>query len=112
MFGFVYSDEDNAPMTEDAFNGYHNPTVYGSRAEMKAVESGWDAREREPDKGCWNCLHYDPSREACTKEWNNADPDFYLPDRDDRKPDEWCEDWVIDKSAVYDDFFTMGGNEP
>lgn len=38
-----YDDEDNAPMTEDAFNGYHNPTVYTSAAEMNWVESGkWE----------------------------------------------------------------------
>lgn len=39
---YIYNDEDNVPMNDEAFdridqNG-HNPTVYGSWAEMKAVE--------------------------------------------------------------------------
>lgn len=33
---YVYNDEDNAPMNDFDF---HNPTVYGSLAEMKWFES-------------------------------------------------------------------------
>ena len=35
MMPYIYNDEDNVPMTDDAWEGPHNPTVYGSRAEMK-----------------------------------------------------------------------------
>ena len=35
----AYDDEDNAPMTEDAWE-FHNPTVYIYREEMKAYDSG------------------------------------------------------------------------
>ena len=40
---YIYNDEDNAPMNEDAFSGFHNPTVYTDLAEMKYYESGkWE----------------------------------------------------------------------
>ena len=51
---YIYNDEDNAPMNEDAFAGYHNPTVYNDRAEMKAVEAGLPFTDTIPN-GCWNC---------------------------------------------------------
>lgn len=39
----AYDDEDNVPMSDDAFDRIdqdgHNPTVYGSFSEMKAMES-------------------------------------------------------------------------
>jgi len=40
---YLYDDEDNAPMNEETFDRIdmdgHNPTVYGSFAEMKAIET-------------------------------------------------------------------------
>lgn len=36
---YIYNDEDNTAMNDD-FIGYHNPTVYLSRAEMKAWDNG------------------------------------------------------------------------
>lgn len=43
------------------------------------------------NKVCNNCMHYDGDH--CTKDWNNMEPDWYRPDRDDREPDDSCDDW-------------------
>lgn len=40
---------------------------------------------------CDTCREYDGDR--CTKFWNNLDPAYYIPDRDDKDPDDYCEDW-------------------
>ena len=103
---YIYNDEDNAPMIDDDFD-FHNPTVYSSRAEMKAIESGIPFNDK-PENGCWNCREYDGDR--CMKYWNNLDPMYYRSERDDKKPDEICDDWIEEPGAVWDDFF--GGNEP
>ena len=60
-----------------------------------------------PDDGCWNCLLFDPSKYACTKEWNNNDPSYYIPDRDDKCPDEYCDDHDFDPDAEWEE----GGDE-
>ena len=39
---------------------------------------------------CGNCSQYDGDR--CMKEWNNLDECYYLPDRDDKEPEDVCED--------------------
>jgi hypothetical protein len=57
----------------------------------------------KPENGCWNCLAYDGER--CTKEWNNADPCYYIDWRDDKEPGDVCEDWQHDPYAVYLDYF-------
>ena len=107
---YIYNDEDNVPMIEDAFTGYRNPTVYNSRAEMKFVESGMHAKEKPAD-GCWNCWNYDPSRGACTIRWNNLDESYYNPDLDDKEPDDHCEHHDTDPDACPEDW-DFGGNEP
>lgn len=39
---------------------------------------------------CASCRKYD---DACTKEWNNCDEAYYVPERDDRDPDvDTCDD--------------------
>ena len=43
---YIYNDEDNVAMNDD-FLGYHNPTVYLSRAEMEYYESGQADRDYE-----------------------------------------------------------------
>lgn len=127
MMTYIYNDEDNSPMNEDPFDGYHNPTVYTSRSEMEADEKGlpfteredderdcthcihfngsdcttWDC-EFEPKNGCWNCLEYDGDR--CHKDWNNNDESYYVPDRDDKEFDEICDDWVEHESEDWEDF--------
>ena len=76
---------------DDPFDGIHNPTVYGSRAEMKAVESEEVPFNDPPRRCCYTCWEYDGDR--CHKEWNNNDDDYYIPWRDDKKPDDVCDDW-------------------
>lgn len=103
---YIYNDEDNVPMNEDIFD-FHNPTVYGSLAEMKVVDQEIPFTDK-PENGCWNCMQYDGDR--CMKLWNNADPDYYNPNTDDKEPDDCCEDWEECPDSVYEDYF--GGNEP
>lgn len=57
------------------------------------------------DNGCWNCLNYDPGREACTLRWNNLDDIYYNPDLDERKLTDICDDWDHDEDAIEEDFF-------
>ena len=110
---YIYNDEDNAPMNEDAFSGFHNPTVYSDRSEMNAIENAIASvipfTYEKPDDGCWNCLNYDPSRGACTIRWNNLDNSYYDPDLDDREPTDCCEDHDPDNDADPEDWF--GGDE-
>ena len=80
-------------------------TTYKSREEMKADEHGELIPFDEPDYGCWNCINYDPGREACTLRWNNLDESYYNPDLDERKPDDSCDAWEHDKDAIWEDFF-------
>lgn len=102
---YLYEDEDNAAMCDELldFNG-HNPTVYTSLSEMKYYEQDLPFTDppEHPD-GCWNCSHYDGDR--CTKNWNNADPDYYCPDTDDKDPMDWCEDHDTDDSVEWGEFF-------
>lgn len=113
----IYNDEDNVPMNghdvdgmrylymaKDSFDGPHNPTVYSSRAEMKAVEDQIPFDD-PPRDGCWNCLNYNYDHEACTIGWNNMDEDYYNPASDDRNPTDYCEYHELDKDAVWEDWF-------
>ena len=45
-------------------------------------------------KRCGTCAEYDGMR--CMKELNNLDERYYVPERDDKKPDDCCEDYVRD----------------
>lgn len=47
---------------------------------------------------CGSCIHYDGSR--CTKDWNNLDDAYYIPERDDKKQSEWCEDYEWDEDLT------------
>jgi hypothetical protein len=106
MMNYVYTDEDNAPMND--FD-VHNPTVYTSVYEARMIDR-YDEPEPKDEKenGCWNCMMYDGDR--CTKEWNNLDPCYYISWRDDKEPDDYCDDWELEPGSIYEDFF--GGNEP
>ena len=42
-----------------------------------------------PEPCCRYCTNYDGDR--CMKDWNNAEEDYYIPDRDDKEPFELCE---------------------
>lgn len=113
MNGFVYNDEDNAPMNEASYSDLmslgkdgHNPTIYTSISEMKADERGEALPFTDPpEDGCWNCLNYGCKHEACTLNWNNNDESYYNPDTDDREPTDYCEDHERDPDAVWEDWF-------
>lgn len=45
----------------------------------------------ETHECCGNCRYFDG--EYCTKEWNNLDRDYCVPERDSTYEDEWCNDW-------------------
>lgn len=105
MAEYIYNDEDNAPMIEDPVLKY---TTYSSRAEMKADERGealpfTDPPEKHPN-GCWNCINYNYTHEACTLNWNNMDEDYYNPEIDNRDYDDICDDWEEDEDAVRGDW--------
>jgi hypothetical protein len=107
MMPYIYNDEDNAPMNEETFDrDGHNPTVYLDAHEARMFKK--HGEPEKPDNGCWNCQLYDGNH--CTKEWNNLDPCYYIPSRDDKEPGDLCEDHEVDPIAVWEDFF--GGNEP
>jgi len=98
---YIYNDEDNVPMNQEAFdqNG-HNPTVYSSYAEMKACEQPLPFTDG-PENGCWNCLHY--NGDYCTILWNNLDECYLNTERDERDPDDHCDDWELDKTVTWED---------
>ena len=103
---YIFDDEDNEPMYSNLLDqDGHNPTVYTSLAEMKAIESlpFSELPIEEPPSGCWNCTAFDG--EHCTKNWNNADEDYYNPDTDDKSPADYCDDWQKDKDAKWEDFY-------
>ena len=115
--GYIYNDEDNAPMYDENFERWdpidingHNPTVYTSYAEARAYDKGEEIPFNDPPKdGCWNCLHFNWKHEACTTRWNNMDESYYNPDIDDRQLTDCCDDWDEDKDAVWEEVF--GGDE-
>ena len=105
--GYIYNDEDNEPM-EDPWLKY---TSYSCKEEWEADMRGeLDFEPYEPEKGCWDCLNYDPSKCACTKDWNNLDPAYYNSDRDDKEPNDCCSDHDSDPDADWHDFFDKEGN--
>ena len=115
MPNYIYSDEDNEPMYRSLMEDEdgHNPTVYTSHAEMKAVEAVLPFTDppESPKDGCWNCFNFDWKREACTAGWNNMDESYYNPDVDDRKLTDFCDAWEEDKDAD-PECLEAGGNEP
>lgn len=82
--------------TDDSFDGPHNPTVYLSRAQMKAEEAlPFTDPDAEPSRRCGNCAHFNGN--YCTLEWNNLDESYKNEDRDRRDPsDDPCDDWEWD----------------
>ena len=114
MNGYLYDDEDNAPMNDDSFGSIdkdgHNPTVYLSAYEARMYDKYGEPVpfDDPPSDGCWNCLNYDYRKEACTLTWNNLDESYYNPETDDKDPDDWCPEHDTDKDAVWEDWF---GNE-
>jgi hypothetical protein len=104
---YSYDDEDNAPMID---HDGHNPTIYKDGAEMRIFDKGIDIPHK-PDDGCWNCCQYDG--DCCHKHWNNNEPEYYIDWRDDKAPDDKCDDWQEEPGVDWKDYFIdFGGNEP
>ena len=77
--------------------GFVMGMVYEHYRIMTRLE---DATEEEADKvkpHCGNCLEYDGDH--CMICWNNADPDYYVPERDDKDPYDCCDYWQLDENA-------------
>ena len=54
---------------------------------------GWmlDLLEADVKECCGSCMHYNGT--YCTKEWNNMDSDYCIPHRDEKDPEDNCDDW-------------------
>ena len=76
------------------FDGAYPPGVTG-----KLVDQAFGT-DINVEEGCWNCIHYNGSWCACTKEWNNMDESNYVPERDDVEEDGWCSDWELDEGSL------------
>ena len=51
-----------------------------------------------PEPSCGSCIFNDGSH--CTKDWNDLDSTYYLPERDDREPYETCDDYKWDEETI------------
>lgn len=58
------------------------------------------ANPLEPEPRCEYCTEYDGNR--CMKEWNNADDCYYVPERDDKEPDDCCDDYEWNGEDEYE----------
>ena len=86
---YLYDNEDNAPMSDEAWEAAR---MLGAAArEPTIAEEPVPFTDPMPDKGCWNCFLYDGQH--CMKHWNNLDPEHYVPERDDKNPDDGCGEW-------------------
>lgn len=50
-----------------------------------------DFSGKVPPPHCGTCMEYDGIH--CMKEWNNADPIYYIDWRDDKEPEDRCKDY-------------------
>lgn len=55
-----------------------------------------------PEKGCWNCRSF--NGDFCTKYWNNMDECYKVTWRDEKNPDDCCEDWEYDETISEEEF--------
>ena len=46
---------------------------------------------KEVMRCCDNCLHF--NGDYCMREWNNAEEEYRIIDRDAREPEDYCDDW-------------------
>lgn len=65
------------------FDGAYPPGVTG-----KMIDDYFEGLDGEC---CGNCSHFNGT--YCTKEWNNMDSDYCIPDRDEHDEDDYCDDW-------------------
>lgn len=102
---YIYSDEDNAPMNEDAMPGIemswkkYSDIIYEMQKEKEELPF---TDPPLPERGCWNCMEYDGNR--CMKDWNNADDCYYIPERDDKEPHDYCETWSFNDMISADEY--------
>ena len=85
-------------MEEDPWLKY---TTYSSREEYLADLRGelGKSDEYEGPRECNFCIHYDGNH--CTKDWNNMDGSYYIPDRDDKNGDDTCDDFELDEEVLH-----------
>ena len=62
------------------FEGCYPPGVTGKMID-----------DLEVKECCYTCCHYNGT--YCCREWNNLDPDYCIPERDERKPDDYCDNY-------------------
>ena len=62
------------------YDGAYPPGVTGKMIDALEVQ-----------ECCGTCRLYDG--DYCTARWNNADRDYLIPARDERKPTDYCEDY-------------------
>ena len=62
------------------FEGAYPPGVTGRMID--ALENG---------RCCGYCRYY--NGDCCMREWNNADEDYKVPERDERDPMDYCDDF-------------------
>lgn len=55
--------------------------------------------EKMTKASCSSCAEYDLIRECCMREWNNLDPAYCIPDRDKKRPDDICDNYVEEVNA-------------
>lgn len=68
-------------------DGDYPPGVTGKMLDaMEGPDDMWI-----PEPCCKYCERYDGDR--CTKDWNNMDEDYYVPDRDDKDEYDCCDDY-------------------
>lgn len=64
--------------------GDYPPGVTGNEPELNDIPDMWI-----PDDCCRYCIYYDG--DVCTREWNNGDEDYYVPERDDKLETDCCD---------------------
>ena len=62
-------------------------------AMLAQIEPREEDKFFDPDPACEYCEHYDGR--FCTLLWNNMDESYCIPDRDEREPDDSCDDYAL-----------------
>ena len=70
-------------------DGAYPPGVTGEMIDQ--IEGREEDKFFEPDPACEYCEHY--NGQYCTIAWNNMDESYCIPDRDEKEPDDCCDDY-------------------
>ena len=76
-------------------DGSYPPGVTGNEIDEREIPEMY-----MPDPQCEHCIHFDATKSACTREWNNLDESCYVPERDDRETDETCDSYEWDGETL------------